>query len=60
MRFRDVGEKTLLLAWAPLHEAGSDRRSASTVGRSPGRRALAQVDDHGVDPVPGWSSIASR
>ncbi len=44
VQFRDVGEKTLLLSWAPL----SPRQR---LGRRRHRRP--EVDDHGVDLVDG-------
>ena len=52
VRFRDVGEKRLLLAWAPLREDRAPERRS----RSPGVGAqvdeqLALVGAAGADPV---------
>ena len=57
VRFRDVGEKRLLLVWAPLtarlSRARTGRAASASVAAVLGV-GRAEVDDHGVDAVDVW------
>ena len=56
VRFPDIGEKRLLLAWAPLQRCDATSGGARRVGTA----YVLRADDHRVDAVYGTSSMRHR